>query len=151
MRYGFTGTRKGMTVPQMAAFEKFISEIGDFSEFHHGDCVGADDEAAWMIRDMIENSDMDMRGIKIICHPPMDASLRACTANWDEIREMQTHFARNRAIVDESDVLFVAPCQMERQTNGGTWYTHDYAKNKGKKIVTFWPNGTTSIERTMPA
>jgi hypothetical protein len=50
------------------------------------------------------------------------------------------HFARNREIVDRCDVLVVIPWQDEWQSEGGTWYTHDYAEKKGVDIVTIWPS-----------
>jgi hypothetical protein len=28
----------------------------------------------------------------------------------------------------------------EWQSEGGTWYTHDYAEKKGVDIVTIWPS-----------
>ena len=46
---GFTGTRQGMTDDQKCALRKLLSEIarnGSFPLlFHHGDCVGSDEEA----------------------------------------------------------------------------------------------------------
>jgi hypothetical protein len=66
-----------------------------------------------------------------------------------------THFARNRNIVDASDILIVIPYQDEWQPSGGTWYTHDYAVKKGVLVVIIelsgtmrWNSGTEKAERT---
>lgn len=51
MKYGFTGTKKGMTEKQKHAFLFYIDKLkwpfyqGDDLEFHIGDCVGADTDA----------------------------------------------------------------------------------------------------------
>jgi hypothetical protein len=42
---GFTGTRKGMDPTQLNQFLKLITKIRP-EEFHVGDCIGADKEAA---------------------------------------------------------------------------------------------------------
>jgi len=76
--------------------------------------------------------------MRTVCHPPSNDELRANHAS-DEIREPLSYFARNRNIVDDTDVLIVVPYQDVHQTNGGTWYTHDYAKKKGKALVVFFP------------
>lgn len=40
-------------------------------------------------------------------------------------------YMRDRAIVDESDLMLIV---WDRQLGGGTWLTYEYAKEKGKKI-----------------
>ena len=61
----------------------------------------------------------------------------------DETRKPLSYFARNRNIVDETDVLIVVPYQDQEEflksTNGGTLYTHNYAKKKGKEPLVFYP------------
>lgn len=145
MKIGFTGTRHGMTSEQMGAFSQFMSEVFPLTEFHHGDCVGADDEAANIMSDIRSNSDMDARRWKIVCHPPADETHRAFNEHYDEMREPKTHFARNRAIVDECDMLIAAPQYAEpitQTTRGGTAYTVTYARKKGKKVYVIRPDGT---------
>lgn len=141
MNIGFTGTRRGMTEHQMAAFSQLMSEVFQLSSFHHGDCVGADDEAANIMSEIRSYSDMDTRNWKIVCHPPVDESHRAFNTHHDEAMGPRTHFARNREIVDACDMLVVVPMDTERQDRGGTWYTHDYAVKKNKKVVIIWPDG----------
>ena len=60
----------------------------------------------------------------------------------DIILEPNTNFARNRAIVQAVDLLFVVPYQMQHQNRGGTWYTHDYAEKIGRKKLVFYPAPT---------
>lgn len=135
MKIGFTGTRNGMTRQQIEAFGTLLSAI-PFDEFHHGDCIGADNEAANLV--------FGLRGAccKTVVHPPVDEKLRAFNKLYVEMREPKTHFARNRDIVNECDVLIVCPLQSERQERGGTWYTHDYAIKRGKKVIVIRPDGT---------
>lgn len=127
LKVGVTGTRSGMTGHQRNEIAKFLGErIG---ELHHGDCVGVDVEVAGIAKDL---------GYRIVCHPPIIPEFQGNFPS-DETRELFSYFARNRNIVNETDVLLVVPYQMEWQSNGGTWYTHDYAKKVGKPIYIFWP------------
>lgn len=136
-----------MTDKQSRRFWEMISLLDAFAEFHHGDCIGADDDAADIVAEILGDSDMDMRTCKIVCHPPVDEQHRAFNEMADETREPLTHFARNRAIVDETDVLCATPWQTETpapKTGGGTWYTIEYAMKKGKPVHIIWPDGSVS-------
>lgn len=128
VKIGVTGTRSGMNKRQKQEFTELLTELGT-GEFHHGDCVGVDVEAAKIAAKL---------GWRIVCHPPVKDELRAYH-NSDEIREPKSYFARNRNIVDETDVLFVVPYQDSHQSHGGTWYTHDYAKKKDKPLHVIFP------------
>ena len=115
---GVTGTQSGMNPEQKEKFTQFLSQRKrmekDSVEIIHGEAKGVDTEAAIIASDL---------------------GLRVLTP------ETQTgHFARNREIVDRCDVLVVIPWQDEWQSEGGTWYTHDYAEKKGVDIVTLWPS-----------
>lgn len=117
---GFTGTRSGMSAYQRQNFIDRITETPP-DEFHHGDCIGSDQEAHDLIRQYCPNT-------KIVIHPPVDNRLRAY-CKGDEWREPQTHFARNRNIVNASTGLIATPWSTTIQT-GGTWYTYMYAIKK---------------------
>ena len=144
MKIGFTGTRDGCTGDQFlklrSTVDKLTPTLTDF-ECHHGDCVGADAEFHEIAQ---------YYGAKIVIHPPTGPADDPLRANCElghpihEMREPLSHFARNRAIVDETDVLIVCPAQMEHQPRGGTWYTHDYAIKKKKPVVIVWPDGTAT-------
>lgn len=131
MKIGITGTREGMTQHQFEMVRQYLEcRYSESAEFHHGDCVGVDAEAATLAKDI---------GYKIISHPgPDNDGLRAYVPS-DESKEPQTHFKRNRTIVDSCDFLLVVPLQMEPQSKGGTWYTYDYAVKKNKPFFVIFP------------
>lgn len=132
-KLGVTGTRSRMDEKQAIEVRKYLEGmiylLGDI-ELHHGDCVGVDVEVANIAKDV---------GCRVICHPPIKSDLRAFH-NSDEYRQPFSYFQRNRNIVDDCHVLIVVPYQTERQNNGGTWYTHDYAVKKKKHVEIFYPD-----------
>lgn len=130
MKVGITGTRDAVTDKQVMEIVRFLKSLPEGSELHHGDCVGADFQVAVIASHF---------KIRTICHPPTKIDLRAFHKS-DEIRPENSYLARNRAIVDEVDMLMVVPKQMMWQPQGGTWYTHDYAKKKNKPVQIFWPH-----------
>ncbi len=138
MKVGITGTREGMDVDQIECVYNLLTEIMSecnnlsiVPEFHHGDCVGVDVQAAIIAKEL---------KYKVIAHPGPAGELQAGHAS-DEIRENITHFKRNRNIVNECDVLVVVPMQDAWQSKGGTWYTASYAKKKGKPYFIIYPGG----------
>lgn len=131
MKIGITGTRYGLSDHQKKKFLEYINSPDvKFSELHHGDCIGVDAEIAKIVS-------VTFPDCFIVCHPPKDEEHRAFTKFNHKMREPKTHFARNRSIVEETDLLLVFPLTDEHQTRGGTWYTHDYAKKVGKPIHLF--------------
>ncbi len=131
---GITGTRSGMNEIQKKNVFGFLRDFISYYDtawFHHGDCVGVDVEAARMAMD---------EGYGIICHPPIDSSLRGFFKS-DETRLPDTYFRRNRHIVDACQILMVVPYQNEPQKAGGTWYTYDYALKQKKPIKILYPDG----------
>lgn len=136
LKVGFTGTRYGMTPEQKITLRTFAREaINTMTHFAHGDCVGADDEAANIIYEFVPR-------VHITVHPPLEQEYRAHNPHYQEMREAKTHFARNRDIVDGCNILLATPKDTERQDKGGTWYTIDYARKKGKDVLIIWPNGS---------
>lgn len=147
MRVGFTGTREGMTGEQADAFSRRISCLLDFTEFHHGACVGADADAVDVLWEMWHNSDMDARTWDVIAHPgdmPKCLSV-ASLRQSNEAKGEKPPLARNRDIVDSSDTLFACPRGPE-ELRSGTWSTIRYARKAGKPVVIFWPDGTVTEE-----
>ena len=133
---GFTGTRHGMTPPQQRAVRIVLGLLRQCDELtaHHGDCVGADAEFDAVARDI---------GARIIVHPGRsvrggEESYRAF-CRGDEILTPLGHFARNREIVAESDVMIATPYEATRQERGGTWYTIDRAERSGKPLAIVLP------------
>ena len=119
---GVTGTQSGMNPEQKEKFTQFLKwwstdgaeDSRLLVDLIHGEAKGVDTEAATIANEL---------GI-IVLTPETKTG----------------HFARNREIVDRCDVLVVIPWQDEWQSEGGTWYTHDYAEKKGVDIVTIWPS-----------
>ena len=128
MKIGVTGTREGATEWQLEELRSFLTDLPG-TEFHHGDCVGVDSQAAAIAREL---------GYKIVSHPPKNQEFRAYFES-DETREKSNYLERNRAIVDECDGVLVVPREMAWQHKGGTWYTHDYAEKQNKPFIIIWP------------
>lgn len=134
VKIGFTGTQNGMSGPQLIklneAFEKIVASVGP-GEFHHGDCVGADSEAATLARS---------HGFRIIGHPPTVYDKRAFFAS-DFDHMPLPYLKRNHVIVEMTDKLLVAPKTLTEERRSGTWATFRYAMKLGKSMTIFYPNG----------
>jgi hypothetical protein len=124
---GFTGTQSGMNAYQKERLEKILKVLQKrgCTEFHHGDCIGADEQA----------HDIALKlGYGIIIHPPIDEKKRAFCEDAKEIRKPKKYIARNHDIVDESDGLLATPYgETEIQRGSGTWATIRYARDKTEK------------------
>lgn len=132
---GITGTRNGFNKEQLSTFETLINQLKEkyptLDTFHQGQCIGVDVKAAKILSE----------SFKIISHPPTNQSLVG-SSPVDESRPKKGYFARNRDIVNESDIMIVVPAQMQHQNYGGTWYTHDYALEKKKPTYVIYPDGS---------
>lgn len=128
MRIGITGTRVGATDRQLKLIRRILTELGP-GEFHHGDCVGADVQAAALA---------DALGYNVVAHPPTNSQYRGDYPSAQSL-EPQGYFVRNRAIVDSVELLLVVPREDQWQPRGGTWYTHDYARRVGRDLIVIWP------------
>ena len=109
MKVGFTGTRNGMTKEQSVSVFRTLCEYHP-TEVHHGDCVGAD-------RDFHDIS----KGCKIwvVIHPPHKEDLRAFCVG-DETKMERSYLARNRHIVDETEILIATPKSRSEELRSGT-------------------------------
>lgn len=139
---GLTGTRAGMTPEQKASFTRLLCvdlKDGD-TEFHHGDCVGADADGhhiAWHA------------GARIVIHPPSDPTWRA----WCDpgpsgtILPVQSFHVRNHAIVDCSNHLLATPrSRVEVFRGSGTWATIRYAAREFPGLTRIiWPDGEVEV------
>lgn len=135
IKIGFTGTQEGMTDIQKKKFSGFINKI-DISEFHHGDCIGADEDA----HDMINLSSASQSFT--IIHPPIKKDKRAnCEIISGTILEPKEYLERNHDIVDSCDLLIACPKEKTEQLRSGTWATVRYAKKQKKNILIIYPDG----------
>ena len=94
---------------------------------HHGDCVGADEQAHDMAVAL---------GLDIIIHPPADEKFRAfCVERVVEIRPPLPYMTRNRNMVSIVGMLIAAPAQQREIVRSGTWATIRYADKRHIPIV----------------
>lgn len=131
---GGTGTRRPLPRIQIAA----LADIIDFlrpGEVHVGDCVNGDVVIASLAR---------TAGARIIGHPPSDERHRA-HFEYDEELPAKGFHARDRDIVNASDVLIAAPRLMhpEAAMYSGTWFTIGYclSRMKYRPLFVAWPDG----------
>ena len=132
MKIGFTGTQIGTTTAQRAVLMQLLVAG---TEFHHGDCVGADENAHAIASSL---------GLRTVCHPPINPAKRAFTEN-DETREPKDYIARNHDIVDETDFLLATPKFNAEELRSGTWATIRYAKKSGKRVGIIFPDGSINL------
>lgn len=130
MHVGFTGTQRGMTLNQWGALWGLLTARAP-GDFHEGDCIGADRQAAYGAR---------LAGFRIIGHPPTNSSKRANFAA-DEWREPAPYMVRNHNIVDASQEMIATPGEFEEQLRSGTWATVRYARRVGKPVHVILPDG----------
>jgi len=143
MIIGFTGTKNGMTPQQRASFLNMLDVI---DEFHHGDCIGADEEASILAAGInIE---------KIVTHPPENPKARAYFPlrkyHFDTCLEPKPYLVRNHAIVDACELLLAAPSGRTMVLRSGTWATVRYAIKVGKPYTILYPDGTVRHEYKEP-
>lgn len=136
MKLGFTGTRRGMTPAQRAGCIIHLQRLAP-KELHHGDALGADAE---MHAIAVEHD------VRVVVHPPLTSAQRAFCES-DVIRPELPFMTRNRAIVDETDVLLAAPHGPEAKApRSGTWRTIRYARRSGKPVVIVHPDGESTSQ-----
>jgi hypothetical protein len=128
MKIGFTGTQTGMSQHQKEQFVLKLFELG-ITEFHHGDCVGADAEAHDIVREFFPVA-------KIETHPCNITSKRAFK-KADVVHLVKPPLDRNKDIVDATDLLIGAPKEDTEVLRSGTWSTIRYARkiNKIGKVL----------------
>lgn len=129
VKIGITGTRDGMTPYQLEQLFVRLDGAYPWDEFHHGDCIGVDNDAAILAKKL---------GYTTVAHPPINPSFRAFNKS-DIIMPELDYFERNRNIVDTCNFLIVVPREMMEQPKGGTWYTYRYAIKVGKPFEILWP------------
>lgn len=140
MKIGFTGTQHGMTIQQFDTLYPLLKKLKT-TEFHHGDCIGADADATSLVHDIGK--------IIIHCHPPKNKSKRAFTNKLYEesvVYGEKEYLTRNKDIVDKCDILIAMPKEFEEELRSGTWATIRYARKNHKKIYIIYPDGSIKEE-----
>lgn len=133
MILGFTGTSEGMTEQQKESFLQIVTEEKPW-EFHHGLCVGSDEQAHDIIREALSLC-------SIVGHPPTRKNKYA-HRECNFMLEPKDYLVRDKDIVAASDMLVATPLQDEEVLRSGTWATIRYARNKRIPIKIIQRNGT---------
>jgi len=131
MKVGFTGTQSGMNDRQLAKLDSMLRALsapGSIGEFHHGDCIGADEQFHQAVNDPYRTR----------IHPPEDSKKRAW-CHSEHILKPKPYLERNHDIVDAVDVLIATPRTNHEELRSGTWATIRYALSKGKKVIVIYP------------
>ncbi len=123
MKVGFTGTQLGMSQHQK---EQFVLKLCDLNptEFHHGDCIGADAEAHDIVREFFPD-------VKIHVHPPVYSNKRAFKKG-DVTYPVDHYIPRDRKIVDSTEHLIGSPKSDQEELRSGTWTTIRHARRTSK-------------------
>lgn len=135
---GFTGTRGKIADYQERRLLELLLAFHDdgCTEFHHGDCEGADEKA----------HDIALRiGYRIHIHPPSDPKARAfchkkpAAPHQYVMYPPAPYLVRNRSIVNHSEIMVATPSGPEVMRSG-TWATVRYARQQSKYLYVIYPN-----------
>ncbi len=132
MKVGFTGTQRGMTDRQLSKVDSMLRALAVPSpiyEFHHGDCIGADEQFHKAVNDPE----------RTFIHPPKDDSKRAWCYSHHTLKP-KPYLERNHDIVDSVDVLIATPKTNHEELRSGTWATIRYAIKRSKKVIVIYPD-----------
>lgn len=145
IRIGFTGTRKGLTLPQEKSLKGLLGKLKkkhDITAAHQGCAIGADEVFALAA---------DALGIAVKGHPSnlesqtSERALLVC----DEVFDPMPPLVRNRMMVDRVQLLIACPAEMEEQARGGTWSTIRYARKLSRLMAICWPDGSLTWENVL--
>ena len=139
LHVGFSGTQQGTTDLQLAAVEPVIFGLAP-GWFHHGWCIGADEEVDPIAR---------KHGFEIIGHPPINTSKMAKSLPEPTIMcEPREYLPRNTDITIASSILIATPKGYKEEHFSGTWSTIRRARKHCQFIILIYPNGTWEVEVT---
>src|ERR1035437_640597 len=100
-KVGFTGTHKGASPTQLTELAEVLNRLhaDGFDEFHHGACIGADEQAAVIAKRL---------GFRVVAHPglakdPANMMYRSEWTGNDEVREAKPFIVRDQDIVNETE------------------------------------------------
>jgi hypothetical protein len=131
-KLGFTGTNRGMWPEQKTELEALLKKLKEegFDEFHHGLCIGADEQAAILAKSI---------GYRVVAHPglakdPANLKYRSEWTGSDETLEAKPFIERDHDIVDVTERMVATPLTREEQLRSGTWTTVRYARTQNRLI-----------------
>lgn len=128
---GITATQYGMTDKQKEHVARLLRPHRG-SEFHHGMCVGGDEEAAMIAGNL---------GLITVAHPGLERPDKRSLFVSDVMLEPKPNLERNRDIVAVCGRLLVAPQGPERVLRSGTWATLRHAEKVGRDHIIIYPDG----------
>jgi len=131
MKIGVTGTKNGMTDRQKEMIRSAFN-VWNLTEFHHGDCIGADAEAGDIA--VIHKAEIHI-------HPPTNPKYRAFCAG-DVIYPEKPYLDRDKDIVDAVSYMLATPKGFAEELRSGTWATIRYSLKVGRKITIIFPDGS---------
>jgi hypothetical protein len=138
-KVGFTGTSAGARPEQLREVEEHLAKLREegFDEFHHGLCIGADEQAARIASKL---------GYRVVAHPglandPTNLEYRSEFAQNDEVLEAKPFIDRDRDIVDVTEHIVATPRTRidETPSLSGTWATVRYARKREKPVCLILP------------
>jgi hypothetical protein len=135
---GCTGTQDGMTQPQLATAHMLLRDafrVG-YRVFHHGDCVGADEEFAGLAHAL---------GFYVIGHP-CDIEPKRAFFPSDETLPVKRPMDRNDDIVASSRWILAGPSGRTEERRSGTWATVRRARKACQGLILIYPQGDYETE-----
>lgn len=139
-RLAVTATQAGGTALQLeTAAEFLLRHAGTLTEFHHGGCVGGDEDLAYLVHRLLPH-------VQVHLHPGDNPAKYATyaydTSDWI-VYKAKDNLARNRDIVDVTEHLLALPETVGEVLRSGTWATIRYSRDKVHKPRTLiYPDGT---------
>lgn len=145
MKIGFTGTSRGAGMSPVQCQDlarRLLQRFANHThpvEAHHGLCIKGDEQFHEIIRELFPKT-------IIVGHPgfPEDSPWRS-KAQCDIVRPiplpgiLKPPIRRNHNIVDEVQLIYVAPFMVIEALRSGTWATYRYAKSMGLPYEMIWP------------
>lgn len=103
---------------------------------HHGCCIGADEEFSLLARFL---------NYWLVAHVPekRDWMSNLAFEISDFVMPEAAFLQRDRNIVSRCSEIIACPAGLSRNSSRGTWYTIEYAIQKGKNVTVIDPYGNT--------
>ena len=138
MVIGFTGTREGLTEPQISRLRLLLVQLRPI-KFLHGGAIGADSEAHRQAQGTMRLKDIEIYP----CSKERSRHwLWLYRGESITIHQIQPPLIRNHIIVDRSNQMLACPAEYEEQPRGGTWSTIRYARKQHKPLTIIYPDGS---------
>lgn len=130
---GFTGTRKGMTLSQIDRLRAVLNLAfrDGIGEFHHGDCLGADEQSHDLVRRLWPR-------VQIVGHP-CDLVKQRAFKDCDVTMHPLPPLVRNKKIVAASEYIVATPGEATEVLRSGTWSTIRHARKMNREITVIKP------------